>query len=97
MGTYILLVNSTDQGAKGVREIPNRQQASRDTAAKLGIVRKNVYMTFGPYDFVQIIEAPDDEAAARFALITGSQGSVATETLRAFSEAEFERLLKTLP
>ena len=52
MGTYILLVNSTDQGAKGVAEIPNRQQASRDTAAKLGIVRKNVYMTFGPYDFV---------------------------------------------
>ena len=42
MGTYILLVNSTDQGAKGVREIPNRQQASRDTAAKLGIVRRNV-------------------------------------------------------
>ena len=36
MGTYILLVNSTDQGAKGVREIPNRQQSSRDTAAKLG-------------------------------------------------------------
>ena len=60
MGTYILLVNSTDQGAKGVREIPNRQQASRDTAATLGIVRKNVYMTFGPYDFVEIIEAPDD-------------------------------------
>ena len=59
MGTYILLVNSTDQGAKGVGEIPNRQQASRDTAAKLGIVRKNVYMTFGPYDFVQIIEAPE--------------------------------------
>jgi hypothetical protein len=54
MGTYILLVNSTDQGAKGIREIPDRQQSSRDTAAKLGIVRKNVFMTFGPYDFVQI-------------------------------------------
>ena len=49
MGTYILLVNSTDQGAKGVREIPNRQQASRDTAAKLGIVRKNVYMKPRPH------------------------------------------------
>ena len=39
MGTYILLVNSTDQGAKGVREIPNRQQSSRDTAAKMGTPR----------------------------------------------------------
>jgi uncharacterized protein with GYD domain len=40
MGTYILLVNSTDQGAKGVREIPNRQEASRQTAKQLGIVRR---------------------------------------------------------
>ena len=33
----------------------------------------------------------------RFALITGGQGNVSTETMRAFSETEFERLLKTLP
>jgi uncharacterized protein with GYD domain len=59
MGTYIVLVNSTDNGAVNVREVPNRQQASRDAAAKLGIVRKTVYMTLGPYDFVQIIEAPN--------------------------------------
>ena len=57
----------------------------------------HTYLTMGRYDFVAIIEAPDDEAAARFALITGSQGSVSTETLRAFSEGEFERLLKSLP
>jgi uncharacterized protein with GYD domain len=44
-----------------------------------------------------LIDAPDDEAAAKFALITGGQGNVSTETMRAFSEAEFERLLKTLP
>jgi uncharacterized protein with GYD domain len=75
MGTYILLVNSTDQGAKGVREIPNRQQSSRDTAAKLGIVRKNVYMTFGPYDFVQIIEAPDDATVAKYVLSVNSKGT----------------------
>ena len=36
MGTYILLVNSTDHGAKGVKEIPDRQEASRETARKLG-------------------------------------------------------------
>jgi len=48
MGTYILLVNSTDHGAKGVKEIPRRQEASRQTAKQLGIARKAVYMTFGP-------------------------------------------------
>jgi uncharacterized protein with GYD domain len=97
MGTYILLVNSTDQGAKGVREIPDRQQASRDTAAKLGIVRKNVYMTFGPYDFVQVIEAPNDEAVAKYVLNVNSKGNVRTTTMRAFDEPEHFEFLKNLP
>jgi uncharacterized protein with GYD domain len=88
MGTYILLVNSTDQGAKGVREIPARQQASRDAATRLGVVRKAVYMTFGPYDFVQIIEAPDDAAVAKYVLSVNSKGNVRTTTMRAFDEPE---------
>ena len=96
MGTFILLVNSTDQGAKGVKEIPDRQKASREAAKKLGIVRKNVYMTFGPYDFVQIIEAPDDEAVAKYVLAVNSKGNVRTTTMRAFDEPEHIEFLKNL-
>ena len=97
MGTYILLVNSTDRGAQGVREIPNRQEASRETARKLGIVRKAVYMTFGPYDFVQIIEAPNDEAVAKYVLSVNSKGNVRTMTMRAFDEPEHFQFLQDLP
>ncbi|MBM3527271.1 MAG: GYD domain-containing protein [Alphaproteobacteria bacterium] len=97
MGTYILLVNSTDHGAKNLAEIPNRQEASRQTAAKLGIVRKAVYMTLGPYDFVQIIEAPDDEAVAKYVLSVNSKGNVRTTTMRAFDEPEHIEFLKNLP
>jgi uncharacterized protein with GYD domain len=97
MGTYILLVNSTDQGAKNVREVPNRQQASRDTAAKLGVVRKAIYMTFGPYDFVQIIEAPNDEAVAKYVLSVNSKGNVRTTTMRAFDEPEHFEFIKDMP
>ena len=96
MGTYILLVNSTDQGAKGVMEIPKRQQSSRDTAEKLSIVRKNVYMTFGPYDFVQVIEAPNDEAVAKYVLTVNSKGNVRTTTMRAFDEPEHVKFLNDL-
>ena len=96
MGTYILLVNSTDQGAKGVKEIPDRQAASREAAKKLGIVRKNVYMTFGPYDFVQVIEAPDDEAVAKYVLSVNSKGNVRTITMRAFDEPEHFEFIKSL-
>ena len=97
MGTYIVLVNSTDKGAVNVREVPNRQQTSRDTAAKLGIVRKTVYMTLGPYDFVQIIEAPNDEAVAKYVLSVNSKGNVRTTTMRAFDEPEHIEFLKNLP
>ena len=97
MGTYILLVNATDHGAKGVAEIPKRQEASRQTAKTLGIVRKAVYMTFGPYDFVQIIEAPDDAAVAKYVLSVNSKGNVRTTTMRAFDEPEHFEFIKTLP
>ena len=97
MGTYIVLVNSTDKGAVNVREVPNRQQTSRDTAAKLGIVRKTVYMTLGPYDFVQIIEAPNDEAVAKYVLSINSKGNVRTTTMRAWDEAEHFEFLKAMP
>jgi uncharacterized protein with GYD domain len=51
----------------------------------------------GRYDAVVISEAPDDEAAAKFALGTAMQGNVRTETLRAFSEAEFMKIVAALP
>jgi uncharacterized protein with GYD domain len=97
MGTYILLVNSTDQGAKGVAEIPNRQEASHQTAKKLRIVRKAVYMAFGPYDFIQIGEAPDDATVAKYVLTVNSKGNVRTTTMRAFDEPEHIDFLQNLP
>ena len=97
MGTYIVLVKSTDKGAINVRDVPNRQQASRDAAAKLGIVRKTVYMTLGPYDFVQIIEAPNDKAVAKYVLSINSKGNVRTTTMRAWDEAEHFKFLGDLP
>jgi uncharacterized protein with GYD domain len=50
----------------------------------------------GRYDIV-VGEAPDDEAAARLALATGALGDVSTETLRAFTEDEFRKLIAALP
>ena len=50
----IILVNFTDQGLRSVKEVPNRQDKSRETAKKFGVERKDVWMTFGPYDFVHL-------------------------------------------
>src|SRR5262249_25753459 len=68
MPKYLVLLNLTDQGAKTVKEIPNKRDQSRETAKKFGVERKQAWMTFGPYDFVHLYEAPNDDAMAKFVL-----------------------------
>ncbi len=51
----------------------------------------------GRYDAVVIAEGPDDETAAKLALAIGSQGNVRTETLRAFTEKEYLKIIAALP
>jgi uncharacterized protein with GYD domain len=93
MPTYISLMRFTEQGIKSIKDHPKRRAAIASLGGKL----LHTHLTMGRYDIVAIIEAPDDETAAKFALMTGSAGNVSTETLRAFSEAEYDRLIKALP
>ena len=51
----------------------------------------------GRFDAIVIVEAPNDEVAAKFALATGSQGNVRTETTRTFTEEEYRRIISGLP
>ncbi len=51
----------------------------------------------GEYDSVFIADAPDDETTARIALLIEAQGNVRSETHRAFSEAEFRKIVSGLP
>ena len=96
MPTYLMLVNFTDQGVRGVKEIPSRQDKSRETAKKFGVERKQVWMTFGPYDFVHLYEAPSDEAMAKFVMTLASFGNVRTTVMRAWDESEHLPLISQL-
>jgi len=51
----------------------------------------------GQYDAVAIAEFPNDEAVARLSLATASQGSIRGETLRAFTEEEYRKIIASLP
>jgi len=93
---YIMLVNFTDQGLRGVKEVPNRQDKLRETAKKFGVERKTVWMTFGPYDFVHLYEAPNAEAMARFAMTIASLGNLRTTVMRAWDESEHLPLIRDL-
>ncbi len=97
MPTYITLMRFTPQGVKDIKESPARLDAARKAIKAAGGDLKQFYLTFGQYDGVVIAEHPNDESAAKMALATGSQGSVQTETFRAFTEDEYRKLIKSLP
>lgn len=97
MPTYITLVTYTQKGAESIKQLPARMEAARKAGKALGADIKQLYLVMGRYDAVVISEAPDDETAAKLALGTAIQGNVRTETLRAFSEAEFMKIVASLP
>jgi uncharacterized protein with GYD domain len=91
MSTYITLLRWTAQGISKVKDSPKRLDAGREAFKKLGVEIKDTYLTMGRYDLVCIVEGPDD-AVAQALLTLGSQGNVQTETLKAWSEAEYRRI-----
>lgn len=94
MGTYISLINWTDQGIRNFKETAQRATAARDLAGQLGGEMKAIYWTLGSYDIVVIAEFPDDETGTAYQLAIGSQGNIRTTTMRAFGEDEIEGILE---
>lgn len=96
MTTYIVLVNWTEQGMKQVAESPKRLDAARKLLADMGGKFKEFYLTMGDCDMVAVMEAPDDAIAARFALQLGRMGNVRTRTMKAFPEAAYREIIRSL-
>jgi uncharacterized protein with GYD domain len=97
MPTYITLVNWTEQGITNVKETLDRDAQVGSLAQQLGGQLTTTYWTQGPYDLIVVFEFPDDETFAAFALALGSRGAVRTESLRAYSREEMQRILQKLP
>ena len=96
MPTYISLVNLAEQGLKEVKNAPERLQALEKAAEEFGGRLIGFYLVMGQFDYIVITEAPDDQAAARLILSNIAQGSVRTQTMRAFPREEFEQIARGL-
>ena len=94
---FIVTASWTDQGIRGVKDVPKRMQGAREAAKKLGIEFKHVFLTSGDSDLLVIVEAPNGDAVAKFAMVTGSLGNVRTRTVRGWTEAEMTKLISELP
>ena len=93
MPTYIVLASFTEQGIRNIKDSPKRADAFKDMAKKVRSTVKRRYWTLGQYDFVAIVEAPDDVTMTALGLSTGKLGNVRTQTLRAFSAADMKGIL----
>ncbi|HWQ52426.1 MAG TPA: GYD domain-containing protein [Bryobacteraceae bacterium] len=93
MPTYITLLRWTPQGLQNIKQSPSRLDAARKSFESAGLKMKDFYMVTGQYDMVAIMEAPDDVALAKAILGLGAQGSVRTETCRAFTEDEYRQII----
>src|SRR5215470_6281869 len=96
MPTYIALLKWTPQGLQNIKQSPSRLDAARKGFEAAGVKMKDFYMVTGQYDMVTIVEAPDDITLAKAILSSAAQGSITTETCRAFTEDEYRRIMSGL-
>jgi uncharacterized protein with GYD domain len=97
MPTYISLLRLTQQGVQNIKEAPRRIEAGRQAFEAAGARLTGVYVVSGRYDYVLVVEAPDEETAATAMLTLDRLGNVRSETMRAFTEEEFRRVASRLP
>lgn len=89
MPLYIMMTTLTDEGRKTVRTNPRRiMEVNRETEG-MGVKLLGQYVTLGQYDFINIIEAPDNETIAKIATELGSRGTLQTNTLAALTLEDF--------
>jgi uncharacterized protein with GYD domain len=93
MPHFVTLIRYTQQGITKIKETPTQLDAVKKAAEKAGGKIHAWYLTMGQYDAVSISEFPNDEAAAKFTLSDGARGNVRTETLRAFTEDEYRKMV----
>lgn len=94
MAIYIALSNLTDEGRKTIKQRPSRIKEVNKEIEAMGIKVLGQYALLGAYDFVTVLDAPNNEAVMKMSVELGSRGSVHLITLPAISVDNFIKTLK---
>jgi uncharacterized protein with GYD domain len=89
MATYVMLTTLTPEGVQTVKNNPNRIREVNKEIESLGASVKAQWATLGQYDFVNIVEAPDEATMARVSMELGSRGTARYESLAAIGIDDF--------
>jgi uncharacterized protein with GYD domain len=93
MPTYIMLTRLTSDGVKTIKDNPGRVQEVAREVEQLGVKVLDQWATLGAYDFISVVEAPDEKTMAKLSVEMGSRGTVMNETLTAIDVEEFTQAL----
>ena len=91
MAIYVMLTTLTDEGRKTLKQNPQRIKAVNKEVEAMGVKILAQYALLGPYDFINILEAPDNKAVSKVAVELGSRGTLQTMTMAAMTIDEFTR------
>lgn len=94
MAYYVILSKLTDDGRKTIKEKPERMLEVNKELEAMGVKVKEQFAVLGPYDFVNIVEAPDNETVMKMSVELGARGSVELLTLPAIPAEEFVKRIK---
>jgi uncharacterized protein with GYD domain len=89
MATYVMLTTLTDEGRRTLRQNPSRIREVNKEVEAMGVRILAQYCVLGPYDFVNILEAPDNITVSKVAMELGSRGTLQTMTMAGMSLDEF--------
>jgi uncharacterized protein with GYD domain len=94
MATYIALSNLTDEGRKTLKQKPDRIKEVNKEIEAMGVKVVEQYAVLGSYDFVTLLEAPNNEAVMKMSVELGSRGTIQMITLPALTVDDFIKSLK---
>jgi uncharacterized protein with GYD domain len=96
VAAFVTLYRYTDEGIKGIKNAGEIARAWQQEAEKRGVTVRALYWLQGAYDALTIVESDNEDAVNGLLLAIGSQGLMRTETTRAFSLDDIERIAKQI-
>jgi uncharacterized protein with GYD domain len=94
MPIYVMLTTLTDEGRKTIKEKPERIKEVNKEVEGMGAKVLAQYAVLGPYDFINVLDAPNNEAVSKIAVELGSRGTLQTLTMAALDVDGFVASLK---
>ena len=89
MPTYVMLTNLTADGVRTLKNNPGRVSEVNAEVEQIGAKVLAQYATLGQYDFITIVEAPDEKTMAKVSVELGSRGTMTSQTLSAIPAEGF--------